>query len=83
VRNHFAHHIWEATFDSPPVSDWFRAIGLVDAAVDQTTGDRVAYGGSPRSRYLIAVGMSAMMVSHSPKVSAEFRERMTGIRGLK
>jgi hypothetical protein len=81
IRNYFAHHIWDATFETSPMSDWCGAIEIVDAALDHTSGDRVNYEGSPRSRYLLAVGISLMMVTHSPKVSGEFRERMTGIPG--
>jgi len=80
VRNHFAHHIWDASFDSAPVSNWCRAIGVVDSAVDRTTGDRVQDSSPPRNRYLLAVGMTTMLVAHSPKVPGYFRERMTGIR---
>ncbi len=83
ARNHFAHHIWEATFDASPVSDWCKAIGIVDAAVDHKTGERVLNANPPRIRYLLAVGMSTMMVAHSPRVPAELRERVTGIRAAK
>jgi hypothetical protein len=80
VRNHFAHHIWDASFEAPPVSQWCKAIGIVDSAVDEKTGARVVDKSPPRIRYLLGVGMATMMVAHSKIVPAEFRERMTGIR---
>jgi hypothetical protein len=80
VRNHFAHHIWEASFDGAPVRDWCKAIGVVDSAVNRDTGERVLDSNPPRIRYLLAVGMSTMLVAHSPKVPSQFRELMTGIR---
>jgi hypothetical protein len=79
VRNHFAHHIWKASFDDAPVRDWCKAIGVVDSAVDPTTEERVVNTSPPRIRYLLAVGMSTMLVAHSPKVPDQFRELMTGI----
>ncbi len=82
VRNYFAHHIWDASFDAPPVSDWCRAISVVDTAVDQTTGESVRCERPARHRYLLAVGISTLMVAYSPKMSADFRKRVTGIRGL-
>jgi mannitol repressor len=80
IRNHFAHHIWEATFEIPPVSDWCKQITVVDNAVDQATGERVKDSNPARVRYLLAVGMSTMLIAHSPKVPVRFREVTTGIR---
>lgn len=80
IRNHFAHHIWESAFEISPVSDWCKEIGIVDSAIDQDTGERVTYAGPLRIRYLLAVGMSTMIIAHSPKVPAKFRELTTGIR---
>ena len=79
VRNHFAHHIWDATFDSSPVSDWCTAIQIVDAGVGHEAASEPVESSS-RIRYLFAVGMLTLMVATSPKVPDEFCERMTGIR---
>lgn len=79
VRNHFAHHIWEATFDLPPVANWCREIRVVDAAVNEE-GEPVKDTNPLRLRYLLAVGMSTLLVAHSPKVSDSFRELTTGTR---
>lgn len=81
IRNHFAHHIWEATFEIAPVSDWCKQIrGVVDSAVDQE-GKRVKDGNPARIGYLLTVGMSIILIAHSPKVPLAFRELTTGIRG--
>jgi len=80
IRNHFAHHVWEASFDSAPVLDWCSAIEVVDSAVDFATSEHIIDSNPPRIRYLLAVGMSMMLVAHSPKIPSRFRETMTGIR---
>jgi DNA-binding MltR family transcriptional regulator len=83
IRNHFAHHIWDATFDIAPVSDWCREIAVVDQAVDVATGERVKDTNSARLRYLLAIGMATLLLAHSPKVSQRFRELTTGITDSK
>jgi DNA-binding MltR family transcriptional regulator len=80
TRNHFAHHIWEAAFDAPPVSQWCAEIRIVDSAVDSTTGQKVTYQGPARLRYLLAVGHLVMKIAHSPKIPASMRQLITGIK---
>lgn len=75
VRNHFAHHIFEARFDSPPVSDWCSQIAVTGK--DMTKPDLGRH--PPRIKYLLAVGISTISIAQSPRVSADFYERMTGI----
>jgi Mannitol repressor len=80
IRNHFAHHIWDATFDMSPVCDWCSQIEVVDSSVDETTKRPIADTNPPRLRYLLAVACTTMLIAHSLRVPDAFRERMTGIR---
>lgn len=79
VRNYFAHHVWEASFDSSPVCDWCSQIGVVDSAIDSTTKERVKDENPARLRYLLAVGLSTLQIAHSPRVPDSFRQLATGV----
>jgi hypothetical protein len=79
VRNHFAHNLWEAKFDSSPVREWCAEIRVVDAALDES-GKQVKLANPPRERYLLAVGMCVIILASSPKVANSLYERTTGIR---
>jgi|GEM_PF-5250245 len=74
VRNHFAHDIRNATFDTSPVADWCSEIRVIDVCVEDTEKR------SSRERYLLGIALLTGMISTSAKVPVGFMERMTGVR---
>jgi mannitol operon repressor len=72
IRNHFAHDIWNATFDQSPVRDMCSEIRLVATGTQELT--------SPRERFLLGVAFLIGSIAVSAKVPDEFCERMTGVR---
>lgn len=76
VRNHFAHQIWDATFDSPPVSGWCQSLGLV-SSLRSEAGDPVELS-EPRVRYLLTIALTTTRIAYSPKVPVAFRKLIIG-----
>lgn len=76
VRNHFAHQIWDASFDSAPVSDWCRGLGLV-STMKAETGEPLELS-QPRVRYLLTIAITTTRIAYSPKVPVEFRKQIIG-----
>lgn len=56
IRNHFAHHPKEASFNDKPVSDWVENLIATRTKVAMPDGNRSTIGDA-RFRYLISAGM--------------------------
>jgi len=77
VRNHFAHHLFEASFALPPVAQWCTALG---AGTEESAELRVALQGyTPRQRYLFAVATAMLRLAQSPRIADDVRRRITRI----
>jgi hypothetical protein len=56
IRNHFAHHPKDASFNDKPVSDWVANLIATKTMATLADGTKVAIG-NPRLSYLISAGM--------------------------
>lgn len=72
IRNHFAHHVFEATFDTSPVRDWCAEIKLAQGVPLEPRLQ------TPRHRYMLAIALGIPTLVSSDKVPAELRRRIFG-----
>ncbi len=56
IRNHFAHHPMDASFDEKPVSDWTQNLIATKTKIFLPDGTKDTVGDA-RFRYLISAGM--------------------------
>ena len=62
IRNHFAHHPKEASFNGKPVSDWIANLIATKTKVELPDGTKSILGDA-RFRYLISAGMFVALTS--------------------
>jgi hypothetical protein len=72
VRNYFAHHPKEASFNSSPIRDWVANLTMTETLkqVDQTTGMNLSLDNN-RFVYLCATGLFVVNATNSIKHRSE------------
>jgi len=80
VRNHFAHHLLEASFEQPPVTHWCKELGALERIRSASRGENNQRKHPSRILYLLTLGFTTMQMTMSPQLPNDFRIRMTAIK---
>ncbi|MBN1932531.1 MAG: hypothetical protein JW786_13090 [Desulfobacterales bacterium] len=59
IRNHFAHHPFEASFDKPPVIDWINNFIIYNKLDIEKSND------SSREKYLLTISMCVYLLNNN------------------